>query len=372
MRNILLTSVLLLSSFTVSAQPLTWISGRMSALGGGHAADGKTFSARFYNPAYLALDKNETLYSDISLSFSGFNDKIVGLITDQDYLGLLPVEEGTYFKADLSGPLNSGFIRDNTGFRAFNQINVLSFTPNMVVSSAFRIRSVMAFEGGHGWELPLPGSWRGKAYWGFLGKYIIGWEYIYSDDVLEFLYSLSKPSLLLESPMTVKTGAGLDFGAVHVLSNSFSWAITAHDLLTPYAEFTYDSAEDYGQSNGYSSVEFGLAPVVVSAGIKYSPAVFRKNRWIGPWDIFFDYRDIFAFAYDDPVNPILNIGIGTELTLLNIIDLRLGMTEGLFSMGTAIKFKHWGAGISFYGNELSGEPGVFSVYSVKLNIEFHK
>ncbi len=277
MKKTALASVLLLTSLSLFAQPLTWISGRMSALGGGHAADGKTFSARFYNPTYLALDKNETLYSDISLSVSGFNNKIIDLITEQDYLGLLPLEEGTYFKADLSGHLNSGFIDDNTGFRAFNEISILSFTPNMVVSSALRIRDVMAFEGGHGWELPLPADWKGEAYFGSLANFIIGWEYLYHEDVLEFLYSLTEPSLLAENPMTVITGAGLDFGAVHVLSGSFSWGITAHDLITPYAEFSYDSAQDYGESKGFRSVEFGMAPIVISAGLKYTPPHFQEK-----------------------------------------------------------------------------------------------
>lgn len=357
---------------TLSADPLTWVSGRMDSLGGPSVADGKTFSARFYNPAYFASDENQTLFSDTSLGISGLSEGVVDVIKDKEYYKLLPIDEGSYFKADLSGPLNSGFIKDNAGFRVYNKLDLLSFTPNLAVASSLKLNDQLVFQGGLGRNIPLPERWRGKASWGVLGKFFLEWDYRYAEDTVKFLYSLTNPSLLLDNPLNLKTGIGFDLGTVYELSDRFSFGLTIHDAFTPYGDFVYEDLDDYGQSLGYSHTEFGLKPIVVSTGMKFSSQFFKDRPVITSWDFFVDYRDIFAFAYDDSVNPILNLGLGTELTMFKFLDARVGFNEGLFSFGTAMNFKYWGLGISIYGNELSNEPGVFSVYSAKLNIEFHK
>lgn len=372
MKKIYLIPLLFIVTSFLAAEPLTWISGRMYSTGGPHAADGNTFSSVFYNPAYFAISEDQALFSDTSIGVSGFNNKIMDLIQDSDYVGLIPISEGTYFKADLSGPINSGFIKKGSGFRVYNKLDVLTFTPNMVVSSAFRVNDQLVFQGGTGGTLPLPAKWKGEASWGVLGKFFVEWNYLYDKDILEFLYSFTDPSLFVSHPMNIMTGAGVDLGLLHKVSERFSYGLTVHDAFTPFGDFVYSSVDDYGKSLGYSHTEFALKPVIVSAGLKYSPNIFKRQKWIGPWDIYLDYRDIFAFAYDDPRNPILNLGTGTELRMFRFLDLRLGLNDGLVSFGTAMNFKYWGVGISFYGNELTREPGVFSVYSAKLNIEFHK
>ncbi|MDC7235527.1 MAG: hypothetical protein PQJ58_20040 [Spirochaetales bacterium] len=356
----------------VSAEPLTHITGRMYSTGGPHAADGNSFASVLYNPAYFAFAEDQVLFSDTGIGFSGVNNQVKDLVQEGDYLGLIPLWEGTYLKADVSGPINSGFIKNKAGFRVYNELDLLSFTSNMVVSSAVRLNDQLVFQGGGGGRLPLPAAWKGEASWGVLGKFFIEWEYLYYEDILKFLYSLTEPSLFIDNPMNLKSGAGVDLGFLHVVSGRFSYGLTIHDAFTPYGDFIYSSLDDYGQSLGYSHTEFGMKPVNVSVGMKYSPDLFRNRKWIGPWDIFLDYRDIFNFAYDDPVNPVLNIGIGSELKMLRILDIRTGFHEGLLSFGTAVNLKFLKIGISFYGNELTGEPGVYSVYTTKLNIEFHK
>jgi hypothetical protein len=370
-KNLIILFLLITSSF-LFAEPLTLLTGRMYSTGGPHAADGNTFSSVFYNPAYFAVSDDQVLYSDTGIGISGFNNKLMDLIQDNDYIGLIPISEGTYFKADLTGPINSGFVKNGSGFRVYNKLDILSFTPNMVVSSAFRLNDQLVFQGGTAWKLPLPAKWKGEASWGILGKYFVEWNYLYDEDIMEFLYSFTEPSLFTSHPMNIRTGAGIDLGLVHKVSERFSYGLTVHDAFTPFGDFIYSSVDDYGESLGYSHSEFALKPVVVSTGFKYTPNIFKNQKWIGPWDIYLDYRDIFAFAYADPKNPILNLGTGTELRMFKFLDLRLGLNEGIVSFGTAMEFKYFGLGISFYGNELTSEPGVFSVYSAKLNIEFHK
>lgn len=372
MKKISLFIIISLSLSVLNAEPLTWISGRMYSTGGPHGADGGTFSSIFYNPAYFAFSEDQALFSDTSVGISGFNNKFMDLIQNGNYIGLIPITEGTYLKADLSGPLNSGFIKNGSGFRVYNKLDILSFTPNMVVSSAVMLSDQLVFQGGGGGRLPLPAEWKGEASWGILGKFFVQWNYLYYEDILEFLYSFTDPSLFAANPMNLLTGTGIDLGVLHKVSQRFSYALTVHDAFTPYGNFIYGSVDDYGASRGYSSTEFGLKPVNVSLGLKYTPQPFRNKKWIGPWNIYLDYRDVFNFAYDDSINPILNLGAGTDLRMFQFLDLRLGLNEGLVSFGTAMNFKFWGIGISFYGNELAKEPGVFSVYSAKLNIEFYK
>lgn len=368
----ILLFLLLLNFMPLFAEPLTYISGRMNALGGAHSADNRTFSSWFYNPASLALADDHTQFLDLGVSLAGQSLDMYNLIFKQEYKNLIPIDHGSFVLASLSGPLNTGLIRDGFAFRVYNDLDAFSFTPNLAVSSAVRIGNDLVFQGGTGFSLPWPSRWIGEAYWGFMVKSYLRWNYIYSKDMLSFFYSFSEPSLFLMNPMSLRTGLGLDLGFNYDLTSRFTASLTVHDMLSPYIEFDYDSVNDYGQSEGYASSSMALIPVFMSLGLRYTPRITDAVGFINRWDLYLDYRDILASAYGNPRNPILNLSFGTEARFFRFWDIRLGMGEGLMSIGTGLNFKYWGVGISMYGKELSEEPGVFSVYAAKLNIEFHK
>jgi len=351
-----------------SYTPVTWISPRMDALGGGHAASGGRFSERFYNPAFLAWGDSAVQYMDLTAALSGQIPEIIDALKGENYTGMVPVDEGTYVKLSLIGPLNTGLIRDRFGFRVYNSLDAYTFIPNITVESDLGFRDDLVMQAGYGIPLPLPARWNGRAALGVQFKSFISWRYLYEKDILGLAYSLTDPSVLLNKPFTVKSGAGLDLGLAYQWPGAWSAGLTLHDVFTPYADLQYGSMDDYGAGRGYDSVEFALMPVVVSTGVKWQPR-WDYPAWIGPWSVMMDYNDIFDFLYDHRENPLLKIGVGTELSFFKILDFRMGLKDGLLSTGLGVNFRWFKAGISLYGEELSSEPGVFSIYNIKLNIE---
>ena len=69
-------------------------------------------------------------------------------------------------------------------------------------------------------------------------------------------------------------------------------------------------------------------------------------------------------------NPVLHIGVGLELTLLEILSLRGGFYDGYFSAGLGINMSFMKLNAAMFGRELSSEPGVNPAYNLAVGLEF--
>ena len=85
-----------------------------------------------------------------------------------------------------------------------------------------------------------------------------------------------------------------------------------------------------------------------------------------------DYSDIFDFWThpDTASNPILHVGLGVEVTLLDILALRAGFGDGYFSAGVGIDLSVMQFGLTMYGRELSSQPGLQPNYNLLLSTVF--
>ncbi|MCF7951454.1 MAG: hypothetical protein K9L57_07460, partial [Spirochaetaceae bacterium] len=84
------------------------------------------------------------------------------------------------------------------------------------------------------------------------------------------------------------------------------------------------------------------------------------------------YKDIFDFwLYPELANnPILHLGLGAEITVLEILDVRMGLSQGLPAAGIGLDLHYFRLNASMFGTERSTEPGLAPVYNLQLGLEF--
>jgi hypothetical protein len=85
-----------------------------------------------------------------------------------------------------------------------------------------------------------------------------------------------------------------------------------------------------------------------------------------------DYTDILDFWLYPKLatNPVLHVGIGTEVTMMQILDVRLGFAQGLPSAGLGLDLHVFTLNAAMFGTERSTEPGLSPVYNLQLGFEF--
>ena len=85
-----------------------------------------------------------------------------------------------------------------------------------------------------------------------------------------------------------------------------------------------------------------------------------------------DYHDMFDFLIYPPASthPLLHIGVGCELQLLEIVYLRAGFYQCLPSAGLGIDLSLFTLNMAIFGRELSREPGGYPIYGYMIGLEF--
>ena len=74
----------------------------------------------------------------------------------------------------------------------------------------------------------------------------------------------------------------------------------------------------------------------------------------------------------DPIyrNPILNVAIGTEIILLDVVSLRIGIHETYLATGIGLDASICTIDLAMYGSELGIEPGEQPVFNIALSLAF--
>jgi hypothetical protein len=109
----------------------------------------------------------------------------------------------------------------------------------------------------------------------------------------------------------------------------------------------------------------------LSIGVQYTPPLGFLEFYIRGLKLMLDYRDSLDFLThpDTAVNPLLKVGFGIELQVLEVLWLRAGMTEGLLSAGFGLDYGLVRVHFAMFGSEQSIEPGLRSVFNIALGIE---
>lgn len=349
--------------------PIVLISPVNSALGGAHVTMNDGFSSLMNNPAGFYSIESEFSVAEVTMGIKGPVFDIANIIINEDMDEIPSLLQGVYAGIDLLGPVSFGYVGGGLGFGIYsNSYSVISSNGPLTINAD--IGSEIILTSGYAMRLPLPLPETHTIDAGMLLKGTFKGEVSFSKSVLEIM-DIGMDTLKTE-PFSFITGIGVDLGLRYSLLNIITLGLVGRDVYSPTLRNEYTNVEAF--SSGAEPVREirGIVPFALDFGIMYSPDFESKNLFISGIKIYLDYYNIFDFwLYPElAVNPILHVGIGAEVSILSIWDIRAGFNQGLFSAGFGLDLYYFKLNLAMFGIELSTEPGLQSVYNMQLGFEF--
>lgn len=349
-------------------------SARLSAMGGVHVALADDITTLFSNPAGFRSAGPQFSFSEASVHLAGpvfalsnLFSKIAGssnpaaLLNDPSVAALLT---DLYTSFTLTGPISFGYVGNGLGFGFFNSSGITLSTHGTVPTMNAAVQEDLMFVGGYSFPIPLPDSFRSTLDLGLSLKLFVQGSVAVSQSILNVITPISTGdfSFLLNQPLDLDVGIGLDAGILYSWNKTISVGIVGRNLYAPVSRTVYSSP---------TAVSYGISPFDLSA-VMYSPRLEILEPYITSLKVMLDYSDIFDFLTHSSTasNPILHVGTGVELTMLRILALRAGLGDGYLSAGLGLNLTAFQLDFAVYGSELSTEPGLHPVYNLMLGLEF--
>ena len=357
-------------------------SARTFAIGGRHAALATDLTTLFNNPAGFNQAEQEMSVAELTLRIGGpvfdiANVVVEGvdggmeeLMTSPDIQNLL---KGLYTKFNLLGPISFGYIGGGLGFGFFNisDIELVNSSPLTITS---RVSEELMLCGGYSFRIPLPQKSMSTLDLGLLLKGSLKGSAVLEKSFLEFptLISNLDVDTLWGEPFLFTGAIGFDAGILYSYKDWFSAGIACRDIFSPALISHYSSLGSFIENTETPAKSNALIPFDLSMGAVFAPHLGNFERYITELLVMIDYSDVLDFVThgESARNPLLHIGFGTELTLLEILAVRLGFAEGLFSAGLGIDLTFFTLNAAMFGTEYSTEPGLNPVYNVMIGLEF--
>jgi len=345
------------------------ISPRDAALGGRHAALSDSFSSLMNNPAGFYSAPEEVSIAELTIGLKGPMFSLADVIISGELSDLSELINGIYAGADLLGPLSFGYIGEGLGLGVYNQASLRMWSSNSITANVSAWDDIV-LTGGYGYRLPFSGDVHALdagilLKGGFRGMVDGGVSVI---DIMDL-----DASTLLDEPFAFTSFIGIDLGLRYSMNETFAVGIVGRDVYTPTLTTEYADYNDFidgvtpVNQDQYDTMQFKL-----DAGILYRPAADLSRYAISDIKILLDYKDAVDFLVYPllSVNPVLHIALGAEITVLEILDVRLGLSEGLFAAGLGLDLNYFILNASMFGTERSTEPGLAPVYNLQLGLEF--
>jgi hypothetical protein len=174
-------------------------------------------------------------------------------------------------------------------------------------------------------------------------------------------------------PLNATFGIGLDVGLQYGFNERFGIAIAANNLFS-YAKIM-DFRDDISDMTGTGFFD-GKTPNDDKNGSSYRSLNAGMHfqlikSWLLNFTLMADYRDILDLFSEIPRNPVLNVGLGAELGLLDdFITVRAGVSDALPSFGVGVNLLLFKLNAAVYGKELGLDPGVQPVLCADIGLLF--
>jgi hypothetical protein len=345
-------------------------SARLGALGGRHAALADDFYTIFTNPAGLVDIEEEWNLTELTIDVYGPVFEILNLISQpMDSLESLDITgiigpKGFAAGLDIGGPIAWGWAGRGMGIGIFNRTKADAVLAGTRVQP--KISEDILLLGGYSFRLLDRIDHTLDT--GFMGKGFFRGSLNLNSSIFTALAMFTDP---LNYPLTTYLGLGFDLGFRYTFANSLSAALVCYDLYSPALATVYNSFDDF--TNRVKSDKPGSYVEVarrLSLGLAYKIRNPFLDRYISNWTVMADYRDFLDLFAPIPRNPILNIGIGTEVLLLNVLTLRIGIADALPCAGFGLDLTYFKLDCAIHGKELGIDPGLQSTYALDLALLF--
>lgn len=363
--------LLCLGAFSLQAvEPsVELISPRDAALGGRHAALTDTFSSLVNNPAGFYTAPEQVSIAELTMGLKGPIFSVSDAIISGDMSDLSDLINGIYAGLDLLGPLSFGYIGEGLGFGIYNQASLRLWSNNSLTANVKSWDDIV-LTGGYAYRLPFSGDIHALDM-GMLLKGGFRGTINGSVSVLDVM-DLNVDTLF-DEPFDFTSFIGFDLGLRYSIDETVVFGLVGKDIYTPTMTSEYANADDF--VNGVAPIEediYDLMKFELDFGMMYRPQADLSRYAISDIKVLLDYTDILDFwVYPElSTNPVLHIGFGTEITLMEILDLRLGLAQGLFAGGIGLDLHYFILNAAMFGTERSTEPGLSPVYNLQLGFEF--
>jgi hypothetical protein len=183
----------------------------------------------------------------------------------------------------------------------------------------------------------------------------------------------SPTSLLTSSEFTMVSGLGFDAGVRWSLDDTLAVGLVAHDAFSPAMVTTYTSFTDFTDDPQAAKVGDSAYAIVkpnLAFGIEYNVPFAFLDLIGAELVVLVDYVDILDLMEVIPRNPILNVGLGVELALLDILSLRAGIKDALPAAGFGIDLAAFKFSLAMFGRELGIEPGARPLFNLLVALDF--
>jgi hypothetical protein len=352
-----------------TVDPFVMPSTRAAAMGGRHAALSDDFYSLFTNPAAFVGVKEE--YSIAELTFDGYGpifeiiDAVMGL--DDSGLGSLDLsgivgKKGFAAGFDLGGPIALGWVGRGLGLGLFSRLRVDAQL------SGLNLRPVVLGEtlvvGGYSFRVlntqyhVLDLGFLGKGF--FRGGLKLDAPIIDAEKLFDDIPG---------KPFKTHLGLGLDVGMSYTLAQDFTASVVCFDLYSPVLISAFSSYRAF-QNQEVPGRAYETVKPRLDFGLKYRIRSSVLDRYISRFSVMADYHDFLDLGSQIPRNPILNVGLGVELVVLNALSIRAGIADALPSAGFGLDLSFVTLDLSIYGRELGIDPGLQPVYAVSIGLLF--
>ncbi|GAB1456136.1 hypothetical protein MASR2M48_14430 [Spirochaetota bacterium] len=355
-----------------SVTPFRLPSARMAALGGPHAASVNGVDSIFENPAGFASDDSELSIASLVVNPSGPVFDIAGLLLGGNDLttGLVSLLDATgrlYVSAHSLGPLSFAYSGKGLGFGIFNTTNVIVNAASLL-SVSYSISEDILLTGGYAYRFNIAD--RQSLDLGIMPKGFIRASVGKRASLTDIMALADDPGAILGSPLTMTTGLGIDVGFRWSYDDMLAIGLVARDAYSPAMVTSYAGYQAFIDSPSTGVTTNALVPADLSLGLAYSPRSLLLSTMGARVLVLLDYTNILDLFVVLPRNPILNVGLGIELTLLDILSLRAGIKDALPTAGLGIDLSFCTFSLAMYGKELGMEPGSRPVYNLLVSFEF--
>jgi len=363
-------SALQAQSFVFEPVAPVIVSARMDGFGGAFSALEAGFDTLSTNPAALAYVDKEWSFARLACEVSGPLFDIPAVLQADDMttgiLDLVADNNGVYMGANATGPLSVGKVDRNLGFGVFNRTLTRVNVPSISKASLLSGEEILLV-GGYGLVLLEKGPHSvsgGLQLKGFFQTFL--YENDTAVQVLDTFTNLNLDNI----PSVLSTGFGVDVGTLYRYGDDFSAAITCKNLYTPVFSTRYASSSDFLDGNPDSDTVYDRITPDLTLGVAYAIPIPERWTTFTRWNVMFDYRDALAVFRPLHRNLILNVAIGTEVQLLDVVYLRAGIRDAYISAGLGLDLTVCEIDFAMYGTELGLEPGSRPLLNIALSTAF--
>jgi hypothetical protein len=353
-------------------EPFTVPVARFAAMGGPHVALADDYSLLFANPAGLSSAHSQFFVAQVGAQAAGpLFDIGQALLGGGDYIqSVIKVLTANNYKlysaADMAGPLSFGYVGKGIGFGLFNRTHAIVDAAGISSVRIFADEDILLV-GGYSFGIDIGAHNRVEA--GILAKGFARGGIAKSADALALMNTISNP---LGQPFSLATGIGIDLGLRWAWTGGLSAGLACRDLYSPILVSRYSSVQGFldNPQTALTTSETDSITRNLAFGIAYTMPAGGLFGLVDSLVLALDYSHILDLLEPFYRNPILNVGIGLETRILDIVALRAGISEGYPAAGATLDLSVMKLNLAVWGRELGQEPGSRPAFNLMTSLEF--